>query len=1375
MFHSFRYPGRLRILAVAISAALITVIPHSTLAADGSAGAPATPNSSAQGGGGGGMDNVTGLGGNGGAGGLGAGGQASSNGDDGAAGSVNNVTNTLPSGTATGGAGQGTVNNATNGSGAAGGGGGGGSAGAVLNNNTQTNNPGSIIGGNGGHGGNGGSNTTDIADAGNGGNGGNGGDGGSGVLITSAGTYGNSGTITGGDGGNGGNTGGATANASTTPGITIHGGSGGAGGVGGDGVTATQGGNLNNTGTVTGGRGATGGLAANANTVDNVNVIGIGGTGGLAADGGNGVSLSDDSSVTNSGSISGGAGGDGGNGGAVDAGQGTGVVGSGAAGADGGSGIVVIGSGTVTNLANGQIVGGNAGTGGGGNSNSSGLHLTGGDGGNGGDGGSGIILRGGGSVSNFGSVTGGAGNRGGGSGSLASSHGGDSGVGGTGIEIDNQGSVINEATGVVTGGKGGDDSAGGGGSGGVGGNAVGIIGAGTVTNRGQFIGGDGGEGANGNSATTNGGAGAQGGNGLMINGQGTVINEDGASITGGLGGTGGGSGGADSQGGNGGKGGSGVLISAGGAITNNGTIVGGSGNRGGGGGAGDGGAGGSGVSITTGGGSVNNTGTISGGNGSEAGTAGNTLGAGNAGVGGVGIYGSDMSVINSGTIEGGMAFDSTTRSQAIVFSGGTNSLELRAGYNVLGIVEAGNGDNTLILGGSTDSQFDASTLGDAAQYQGFDHFNKTGSSTWALNNSTDAVTPWTLYEGVLQIAQDSSLGASTGTLTFDGGTLQLTNSFDLASDRPVVLGDAGGTLDTQQYNTTLTQGITGSGGLTKIGNGALTMAGDSTYAGTTLLEQGHLDVTGSISGDVTASSGTLLSGTGSVGATTLEAGSTLTVGSPLEQDRQPASFTVNGALNNQGTINMSRRALIAGNHLQVKGNYIGAADSHLNINTVLGDDNSLTDKMTVQGDTSGTTLVQVNNVGGQGAKTDQGIEVVDVTGNSAAGAFVKYGRIVAGANEYNLVQKGQNWYLTSLNDKSTQPIDPLPPVVGGVDPTDPLLPIQPVEPTTPGDPLYRPEAGGYLINLSEANTLFNLTLDDREGATEYSSPLDARSTTASTFWLRQEGGQNRFRAGDGQIRSTANRYVAQMGNEFLHGTTNNTDRWGAGLMAGYGNVSGDSHSTLTGYRTQSQMDGYSVGTYGTWYQDAVTRKGLYLDSWVMYNWFNNQVEGEDLPTENYKSRGFTASLESGYNILLSDSERQSVYLEPQAQLTWMNVKSPDHTEANGTVIQDNGPGNLQSRLGMRLYLRGHRLEDDGKGREFKPYVEANWLHNTRDFGVQMGDTLMTQEGARNIAQVKLGVQGQISPALNVWGGTAAQVGDNGYHDTSVMLGVKYGF
>lgn len=432
--------------------------------------------------------------------------------------------------------------------------------------------------------------------------------------------------------------------------------------------------------------------------------------------------------------------------------------------------------------------------------------------------------------------------------------------------------------------------------------------------------------------------------------------------------------------------------------------------------------------------------------------------------------------------------------------------------------------------------------------------------------------------------------------------------------------------------------------------------------------------------------------------------------------------------------------------MQVNGDYKGGSNSQMNLSTVLGDDNSQTDHVAIQGSTSGTTWVSFTNVGGLGAQTNRGIEVISVDGSSASDAFKQAGRTVAGAWDYSLVQKGQNWYLTSVN-------------------TNPVTPI----------PQYRPEAGSYLINLAAANTIFNLSLDDREGATEYGTQKAMRSAPASTFWLRQEGGQNRFRAADGQIRTQANRYVAQMGNEFIHGSRHGDDRWGAGLMAGYGNVKGNASSSSTGYHSRSSMDGYSVGAYGTWYQNAQSRQGAYLDSWINYNWFKNQVNGEDLASEHYRSRGFTASLESGYNVLLKETQRQAVYLEPQAQLTWMGVKSPQHTEANGTQIQDNGHGNLQSRLGVRLYLRGHRTEDDGKNREFKPYIEADWLHNTHVAEIRMNDSLISQEGAKNVAQLKLGVQGQISPALNIWGGTGLQVGNDGYSDASAMVGMKYAF
>nr|WP_261370727.1 autotransporter outer membrane beta-barrel domain-containing protein [Yersinia massiliensis] len=44
-----------------------------------------------------------------------------------------------------------------------------------------------------------------------------------------------------------------------------------------------------------------------------------------------------------------------------------------------------------------------------------------------------------------------------------------------------------------------------------------------------------------------------------------------------------------------------------------------------------------------------------------------------------------------------------------------------------------------------------------------------------------------------------------------------------------------------------------------------------------------------------------------------------------------------------------------------------------------------------------------------------------------------------------------------------------------------------------------------------------------------------------------------------------------------------------------------------------------------------------------------------------------------------------------------------------------------------------------------------------------------------MGELKVGVEGQINKKLNVWGNVGQQVGNKGYSDTAVMLGIKYNF
>ena len=267
----------------------------------------------------------------------------------------------------------------------------------------------------------------------------------------------------------------------------------------------------------------------------------------------------------------------------------------------------------------------------------------------------------------------------------------------------------------------------------------------------------------------------------------------------------------------------------------------------------------------------------------------------------------------------------------------------------------------------------------------------------------------------------------------------------------------------------------------------------------------------------------------------------------------------------------------------------------------------------------------------------------------------------------------------------------------------------------------------------------------------------------------------RFTDGSKQLKTQANRYVLQIGGDLAQWSSDSLDRWHLGVMAGYANQKSKTHNTHNGYASRGHVNGYSAGLYATWYANEADKTGTYLDSWVLYNWFDNTVQGDHLASEKYKSDGITASIEGGYTFLIGESERTSYWLQPKAQVIWMDVQADTHVEKNGTRVVDKTDGNLMTRLGVRAYLKGHNAIDDGKDREFQPFVEANWLHNTHNQSVQMGAIRDEISGTKNIGELKVGVEGQINPRLQVWGNVAQQVGDNSYSDTAAMLGVKYSF
>jgi autotransporter-associated beta strand protein len=112
----------------------------------------------------------------------------------------------------------------------------------------------------------------------------------------------------------------------------------------------------------------------------------------------------------------------------------------------------------------------------------------------------------------------------------------------------------------------------------------------------------------------------------------------------------------------------------------------------------------------------------------------------------------------------------------------------------------------------------------------------------------------------------------------------------LAGGGNVALGAANLTTGNDGTSTTFSGAIGGTGGLTKVGGGAFTLAGASTYSGPTNINAGSLNVNGSLASTVFLNSGGTLMGTGTIGGLNVGSGGTFAPGN------SPGTMTVQGNL-----------------------------------------------------------------------------------------------------------------------------------------------------------------------------------------------------------------------------------------------------------------------------------------------------------------------------------------------------------------------------------------------------------------------------------------------------------------------------------------------
>ncbi|EPZ7704151.1 fibronectin-binding autotransporter adhesin ShdA [Salmonella enterica subsp. enterica serovar Infantis] len=635
-------------------------------------------------------------------------------------------------------------------------------------------------------------------------------------------------------------------------------------------------------------------------------------------------------------------------------------------------------------------------------------------------------------------------------------------------------------------------------------------------------------------------------------------------------------------------------------------------------------------------------------------------------------------------------------------------------------------------------------------------------------NPEDA-SEYLLTEGLSWNATATSATPAHGTFTLGAG-----DSFEVTS----VLGDKTGNGDWDGKS------------LTKLGAGKLTLSGANTYTGDTNVQEGTLWLAGdgtigevgsqqavNVASDATfgGSNGTTVNG-----KVTNEG--TLVFG---DSEETGAIFTLNGDLINMGTMTSGSSSSTPGNTLYVDGNYTGNGGS-LYLNTVLGDDDSATDKLVITGDASGTTDLYINGIG-DGAQTTNGIEVVDVGGVSTSDAFVLKNEVNASLYTYRLYwnESDNDWYLASKaqsdDDDSGGDDTPsdggddggnvTPPDDGGdggnVTPPDDGGDGGDVTPPDHGGdvaPQYRADIGAYMGNQWMARNLQMQTLYDREGS-QY------RNADGSV-WARFKAGKAESEAVSGNIDMDSNYSQFQLGGDIL-AWGNGQQSVTVGVMASY--IKADTDSTGnrgadgSQFTSSGNVDGYNLGVYATWFADAQTHSGAYVDSWYQYGFYNNSVESGDAGSESYDSTANAVSLETGYRYDIALSNGNTVSLTPQAQVVWQNYSADSVKDNYGTRIDGQDGDSWTTRLGLRVDGKLYK----GSRTVIQPFAEANWLHTSDDVSVSFDDATVKQDLPANRAELKVGLQADIDKQWSVRAQVAGQTGSNDFGDLNGSLNLRY--
>ncbi|AHY58071.1 autotransporter outer membrane beta-barrel domain-containing protein [Stenotrophomonas rhizophila] len=636
--------------------------------------------------------------------------------------------------------------------------------------------------------------------------------------------------------------------------------------------------------------------------------------------------------------------------------------------------------------------------------------------------------------------------------------------------------------------------------------------------------------------------------------------------------------------------------------------------------------------------------------------------------------------------------------------------------------------------------------------------------------------------------------ASTLRLTDAAGSFQLTDTQLRASGADSWGADiagrfemAGGRLDSVQYGA-----LRSDGGVVELSAGAQVSGGNghlfdqASAAPTTLSMRGATQASGDIgfvpgtpSGSFAAATTVALdSGAVWTGATSATVtGLSIAGGSRWQLT---AGSDVQALRVDNATVALSDPAAAGFHTLRVDGDLDGGGGTFA-LRARLGADGSPGDLLHVRGDVRGQFGLQVDNAGGAGGLTVEGIRLVQVDGASTGG-FTLAGRAVAGAYEYFLFQgrptvADGHWYLRSVYVPPPDPCTADPNGPGCTPPPDPCtanaslpgcpLPPDPCTATPdlpecrPPTPIYRPELAAYLANTSAAIDLFQYALHGQAGMAM--GPAGAVPDRGA--WVRADGRQRRLPGEVGQLSTAQESAVLRAGVDLL---ASDDGRAAVGVMAAHGVATVQAASRLTGYNARGRVQGAAVGVYASWVQATAQPGGAFASGWLQAGRYRNRVDGQAIAPERYDTRSWAGSVEGGYRWHLPISPVAALVVEPRVQATYTQLRGGDHREANGTVVAGWDQGVWRGQAGVRLAWR-----DTAGPVRVQPFIGVSAVRDSRPTTLALDQARFASAQPQDRYQVQLGAELALASG---WSGTGLLVlerGGHGYRQHSGELGLRY--